>query len=204
MYQAIIFDIGGVLVDWNPRDYLMERFGHKATEDKVYNITFGSSEWLLLDGGKLSRYEAEKVMLEKAKKAGCEFEVREVLDNWTRILKPRYRILELAADLKDRGYQIYYLSNIASDTLAYVKELGVLDGFDGGVASCEVQHCKPEPEIFRAFLDKYGLAPSECVFIDDVDANVRGAYDVGITSILLRRSVNGLIRNLKSCGVQVK
>lgn len=204
MYQAIIFDIGGVLVDWNPRDYLMERFTHKATEEKVYNITFGSNEWLQLDGGILSRYAAEKAMMEKAKKAGCEFEVQEVLYNWTSILKPRNRVIELAHNLKKNGYSIYYLSNIAADTLAYVQDMGVLDDFDGGVASCDVRCCKPQRDIYDAFLKKYGLAASDCVFIDDTDANVRGAFDAGITAILLRRSVNGLVRNLRSCGIRIK
>lgn len=204
MYQAIIFDIGGVLVDWNPRDYLMERFGHKAVEEKVYSITFGSSEWIQLDGGLLSRYAAEKIMMEKAQKADCEFEVREVLDNWTRILKPRHRIIDLAHNLKKNGYAIYYLSNIAADTLAYVQEMGILDEFDGGVASCDVCCCKPQQEIYSMFLKKYGLAAADCVFIDDTDANVRGAFDAGITAIALRRSVNGLIRNLCSCGIRIK
>ena len=204
MYQAIIFDIGGVLVDWNPRDYLMERFGHKAVYEKVYSITFGSSEWVQLDGGLLSRYSAEKIMMEKAQKAGCEFEVREVLDNWTRILKPRHRVIDLARNLKKNGYAIYYLSNIAADTLAYVQEMGILDEFDGGIASCDVRCCKPQPEIYNAFLEKYNLAAADCVFIDDTDANVRGAFDAGITAIALRRSVNGLIRNLRSCGIRIK
>lgn len=204
MYQAIIFDIGGVLVDWNPRDYLMERFGRKSVEETVYNITFGSNEWLQLDGGQLYRTEAEAIMMNKAKKAGCEFEVKEVLDNWMRILRPRHRMLDLARQLKANGYAIYYLSNIAADTLAYVQNLGILDDFDGGLASCDVHCCKPQPEIYRAFLEKYNLDAANCIFIDDTDANVRGAFDVGITSIVLRRSVNGLVRNLRSCGIRIK
>ncbi len=204
MYKAVIFDIGGVLVDWNPRDYLMERFGRKEMEARVYNITFGSSEWVRLDGGRLTRYEAETIMMEKARKAGCDFEVREVLDNWMRILKPHSRIIELAGRLKKNGYAIYYLSNIAADTLAYVQELGVLEKFDGGIASCDVKSCKPEPEIYTALLQTYGLNARECIFIDDTEANVRAAFDQGMTGIHLRRSVNGLIRNLRGCGVNVK
>lgn len=204
MYKAIVFDIGGVLVDFNPRDYLMERFIDDAVEQKVYSITFGSQEWVQLDAGLLPRYEADRIMLEKAKKEGCLFEVREVLEDWTRILRPRYRVLELAQRLKQKGYLIYYLSNIPADTLAYLENQGVLAGFDGGVASCEVHCCKPDAEIFHAFLDKYGLAPKDCVFIDDSEANIRAAYDLGIASISLHRSVNALMRNLRSLGINTR
>lgn len=204
MYKAIVFDIGGVLVDFNPRDYLMERFTSAPVEQKVYAITFGSPEWTQLDAGLLPRYEADRIMLEKAGREGCSFEVREVLDDWNRILRPRYRVLELAQRLKQKGYSIYYLSNIAADTLAYLEAQGILDGFDGGVASCEVHCCKPDAEIFRAFLAKYALAPKDCVFIDDSDANVHAAYELGIASISLHRSVNALMRNLRSLGINTR
>ena len=204
MYQAILFDIGGVLVEWKPRDYLMERFTNAAVENKVYNITFGSREWGLLDAGRLARYEANQIMLAKADKENCRFEVQEVLDDWESILKPRYRVVELAQRLQKKGYQVFYLSNIAADTLDYVQRLGVLDGFDGGVASCEVHCCKPEPGIYTALLEKYGLPAQECIFIDDSDANVHAAYELGITSIALHRSVNALQRNLRSCGVNTR
>lgn len=204
MYQAILFDIGGVLVEWSPRDYLMERFTSAAVENKVYNIIFGSREWSLMDAGDMARYEANKIMLAKADKENCRFEVQEVLDDWQCMLKPRYRVVELAQRLKKKGYQIYYLSNIAPDTLEYVKTLGVLDGFDGGIASCEVHCCKPEPAIYTALLEKYSLSAQDCIFIDDSAANVRAAYEQGITAITLHRSINALQRSLRSCGINTR
>jgi len=204
MYQAIIFDIGGVLVEFNPKDYLMERFTNEKLEQTLYNITFGSAEWAALDKGTITRYQAEQIMLKKAEKEGCVYEVKEILMHWMRMLKPQQRVLEMVRRLKKNGYRLYYLSNIAEDTLEYVRGLGVLDEFDGGLASYEVLCNKPEPAIYRALLKRYDLTAQQCIFIDDSDANVRAAYNLGITSIALHRSISALQRNLRSCGINLR
>ena len=60
MYKSIIFDIGGVLVDFDPKAYLVDRLCNAEMEEKVYDLTFGSEEWQLLDAGKLSRYDGNQ------------------------------------------------------------------------------------------------------------------------------------------------
>ena len=65
MYKSIIFDIGGVLVDFDPKAYLVDRLCNAEMEEKVYDLTFGSEEWQLLDAGKLSRYDGNQRMLEQ-------------------------------------------------------------------------------------------------------------------------------------------
>ena len=67
MYKSIIFDIGGVLVDFDPKAYLVDRLCNAEMEEKVYDLTFGSEEWQLLDAGKLSRYDGNQRMLEHAR-----------------------------------------------------------------------------------------------------------------------------------------
>ena len=62
MYKSIIFDIGGVLVDFDPKAYLVDRLCNAEMEEKVYDLTFGSEEWQLLDAGKLSRYDGNQRM----------------------------------------------------------------------------------------------------------------------------------------------
>ena len=88
MYKSIIFDIGGVLVDFDPKAYLVDRLCNAEMEEKVYDLTFGSEEWQLLDAGKLSRYDGNQRMLERARAEGCAFEVQGVLDDWMHILRP--------------------------------------------------------------------------------------------------------------------
>ena len=177
---------------------------YAETEEEVYDLTFGSEEWKLLDAGLISRFDGNHRMLEKARAAGRAFEVQGVLDDWLHILRPRRRMQELVRRLKNHGYSVYYLSNIPEDVLALLKERGVLDRFDGGVASCEVHINKPDPRIYQALLDKYGLKASECVFIDDRLENVQAAFALGFAGIQMKDSVGTLVRSLATCNVTLR
>ena len=204
MYKNVIFDIGGVMVDFNPKDFLLERFCNSVTEEKVYNLTFGSETWKKLDAGLCTRYEGNQAMLEAAKAEHCVFEVQEVLENWVTILRLRRRMVELVRRLKNHGYCVYYLSNIPEDTLDFLMKQGLEGVFDGGVASCEVHINKPDPRIYQELLNNYHLIASECIFIDDSRANVQTAFQLGMNSIQMKESVDTLVRSLATCNVTLR
>ena len=204
MYKNIIFDLGGVMVDFDPKTYLVDRFCNAEVEEQVSQLTFESEEWKLLDVGLITRSEANLRMLARAKEYGRAFEVQGVLDDWMHILRPRRRMQELVRKLKSRGYCVYYLSNIPEDVLALLMERDFKGLFDGGVASCEVHINKPDPRIYQALLDKYGLKASECVFIDDNLANVQTAFTLGFVGIRMKESVGTLIRSLATCNVALR
>ena len=203
MYKNIVFDFGGVMVDFDPYEYLVELFGNHEVEDEVFALTFGSEEWQLLDAGRITRGEANLRMLDRAKKAGRAFEVQGVLDDWMHILRPRRRMQELVRKLKSRGYCVYYLSNIPEDVLDYLTERDLKGLFDGGVASCEVHINKPDPRIYKALLDKYQLKAGESVFIDDRLENVQAAFRLGFAGIQMKDSVGTLVRSLATCSVAI-
>ena len=102
MYKNIIFDLGGVMVDFAPRAYLVDRICNAEIEEQVYDLTFGSEEWKQLDAGLVSRFDGNQAMLRNAKAAGREFEVQGVLDDWLHILRPRRRMQELAVSGKSQ------------------------------------------------------------------------------------------------------
>ena len=204
MYKNIVFDFGGVMVDFDPHKYLIDLFGNRELEEEVYDLTFGSREWRLLDAGRITRREANKRMLERARAVGRGFEVEGVLDDWMSMLRPRRRMQTLVEQLKQRGYCVYYLSNIPEDVLALLMERDFQGLFDGGVASCEVHVNKPDPRIYQALLDKYGLKASESVFIDDRQDNVQAAFELGFVGIRMKDSVGTLVRSLATCNVVVR
>ena len=204
MYKNIIFDFGGVMVDFDPKEYLVDRFCNAETEELVSQLTFESEEWKLLDAGLITRSEANLRMLARAKEYGRAFEVQGVLDDWMHILRPRRRMQELVRKLKSRGYCVYYLSNIPEDVLDFLTERDLKGLFDGGVASCDVHINKPDPRIYQALLDKYSLRASECVFIDDNLANVQAAFALGFAGIQMKDSVGTLIRSLATCNVTLR
>lgn len=204
MYKNIVFDIGGVMVDFDPKGYLVDRFCNVETEERVYRLTFGSDEWRLLDAGVLTRQEGNARMLANARKEDCEFEVQSVLDDWAGILRPRRRMIELVQRLKAHGYIVYYLSNMPEDIFAQLMAGPLHNLFDGGVASCEAHATKPDARIYQIFLDKYGLDPSECVFIDDSYPNVRTAFSLGFNGIPMKDGIGTLIRSLATCNVNLR
>lgn len=204
MYKSIIFDIGGVMVDFAPKEYLVDRLCNAEVEEQVYELTFGSDEWKLLDAGLITRFEANQRMLAHAKEQGRFFETQGVLDDWMHILRPRHRMQELVRRLRNHGYEVYYLSNIPEDTLAFLMERDFKGLFDGGVASYEVHINKPDAGIYQAFLNKYHLKATECLFIDDNPENIQAAYTQGIAGLPMNDSVGTLVRSLATCNVALR
>ena len=196
MYKNIIFDLGGVMVDFNPKTYLVDRFCNAEVEEQVSQLTFESEEWKLLDAGLITRSEANLRMLARAKEYGRAFEVQGVLDDWMHILRPRRRMQELVRKLKSRGYCVYYLSNIPEDVLDFLTERDLKGLVDGGIN-------KPDPRIYKALLDKYQLKAGESVFIDDRLENVQAAFRLGFAGIQMKDSVGTLVRSLATCSVVI-
>ena len=200
LYKNIIFDLGGVVVDFNPRVFLVDHFMNEKLEDALYAITFGSEEWLEIDAGLLSREEGERIMREKGAAMHRAFEVDVILDDWYDMLRTQNDVLQLIKRLKQRGYNIYYLSNISHDVLAMLRQRKFWKLFDGGIASCEVRVTKPDPRIYQALLKRYGLSATESIFIDDNENNAAAAAQVSITGLQFK-NVRTLQRALVELGI---
>ena len=87
---------------------------------------------------------------------------------------------ELIAELKSAGYRVFVLSNMSKEYIEYLRKMPVYSHFDGDVVSCEVGLTKPEKEIYTLLLERFGLEPSQTMFIDDRKENVEAAAEVGI------------------------
>ena len=90
-------------------------------------------------------------------------------------------------ELKEMGYQVYYLSNYGKTLREKTKEaLEFTKDCHGGIFSYEIQQIKPKPEIYEAFLQKYSLEPHRCVFFDDRPENVQAAKEKGIHGVVFK------------------
>ncbi len=183
MYKNLIFDLGGVVVNYNPKDYLADTFFYEKIEKRLYEIVFASEEWQRLDMGELSFLQANEIFMKRAESENLAFEMRALLDNWTDMLSNRQATNNLMRIFKKQGYQLYYLSNISHEVLAMLKKRNFWPMFDGGIASCEVGLAKPNPTIYRLLLETYKLDPRECIFADDRKDNALAAFEAGITGI---------------------
>ena len=179
----IIFDFGNVLVDFLPVDYLGRQFSDKSIVNKLNEIIFRSPEWLIMDQGLLTHEEAIEIFC--AREPDYRNEIRKAIKNSNNILLRINDTIGLIPRIKKAGHGLYYLSNMQKELRDHLLESHeYINEFDGGVFSCDVNIIKPSPEIYRYLINKYDLIPEECVFFDDVEANVAAAEKEGIKGIL--------------------
>lgn len=181
--KNVVFDLGGVVVDFDPRGYLRRRFADRPLEAYLYQSVFASEMWKQLDAGILQRDEVNKRLLEQATADGVRFEMQTVLDEWQDELRTRRDTVALIRQLKKSGARVYYLSNIAKDTWQMLEDRGLLKEFDGGVASWEVGLNKPDPAIFKLLLKRYKLVPTATIFFDDTLENAESARTLSIVGL---------------------
>lgn len=178
-----IFDIGNVLVDYEPLVYLRGLFTDDSVVEKMYESVFKSPEWLKMDEGLLTHDEAIERFC--AREPGFESEIHLIMQRVNEMFIPKLETIELLPRLKELGHGIYYLSNIHTEIRDFLLENhDYFELFDGGVFSCDIKAIKPSPEMYIELINKYQLIPTDCVFFDDLEGNVAAAEKEGIKGVL--------------------
>lgn len=184
MIKNIIFDLGGVLLDFKPEVYL-KSIGLSNEEAKLFvKLIWGSSEWSKSDRGQIS-YEKiiDGVSSNNPKYADKLRYALENKDN-SLILSENFEACEYFKELKLKGFKLYFLSNVNPYDLKYDKEnFEIFKLIDGGVYSSEIGYIKPEKECYEELLNKYNLIPEESIFIDDILENVEASKNLNIHSV---------------------
>lgn len=184
MVKNIIFDLGNVVFEFNPKQYIMDKIADKSKIEKVSQAIFKSDEWAKLDEGKITEEEAIEIIC--TNNSDLDNEVRLIFDNWYPILKPIESTIEIIKDLKAKGFKLLYLSNFHSKAFDYVNnEHEFFKLFEGGVVSYQDALLKPNEKIYKLILERYDLDPAECVFIDDTKENIDAAKECGMNGIYL-------------------
>ncbi|WP_024870627.1 HAD family hydrolase [Tolumonas lignilytica] len=177
----IIFDIGNVLVRWDPVNIVRSVINAPGAV-RVAELLFAHPDWHEIDRGALTIPEIIKRAVERTDID--EDIVAAIYHAVPASLTPIDESITLLKQLKQAGHGIYALSNMGHDNAAYLaKHAPFWDEFEGRVISAEVKLIKPDPAIYRYLLNENGLTNSECVFIDDSLANVQTAEQLGIRSI---------------------
>ena len=186
MIRNIVFDMGQVLIRWQPEYYLSQ--GSFSEEDKALLLkeVFRSVEWVQLDRGSLTLEEAAAAMgsrlPEHLRSAVWDFCI-----DWYRFpMVPMPGMADLVRELKAKGYGIYLLSNCSLPLRQHYHRIPGLEVFDGVFISSEQRLLKPQHEIFEKFFATFCLEPSECFFVDDAVANIEGALECGMPGTVFR------------------
>ena len=197
--EAVVFDLGGVLIDWNPRHLYRQLFADEADmEDFLANVC--SPSWH-------RQHDLGRDMAESCVELTATYpEHGEHIRAWVERNDEMVRgvidgSVEILADLRSRGVPCYLLSNMESETFPRrMERFSFLRWFDGYVVSGHEGIAKPDPEVFQLLLERFDLEAARTIFVDDVRENVEAATRVGLQSVLFD-SPAGLRAHLESAGL---
>lgn len=196
MIKNIVFDFGGVLLDWNPR-YLYRHYFKTEEEMENFFAKVGLYDWnATLDAGKPFA-EGVKELQDRFPEYAKEIQLFD--DEWRRTVKGCFpESVALLKKLKAGGLGIYGLSNWSWEKAeGLIKEYDFFKLFDGMVISGIEKVSKPDPKIYQILLNRYHLQAEECVFIDDNAANIQAADALGFNAIVFD-DIHNVTDKLKS------
>lgn len=175
--KNIVFDLGNVLIEYEPRRIVGEVFDDPDEVDLIVGAVFESPGWKQLDRGVISFEQHQELLISKF--PDYEDEITWLLAHWHESPRIILGMPEIIRNLYSAGYDLYLLSNANSRYDAFAPEIDSLKFFKGITISAELHLLKPEPEIYDRFCEIHDLIPGECVFIDDMVENVEGAIRCG-------------------------
>jgi putative hydrolase of the HAD superfamily len=180
--KNVVFDMGGVLLEWNPPAVIARLHPDPATQARIREQMFEHADWHEFDRGGLT-YDG--AIQHFAKQTGLSTDETRALINATReALKPIEGTVQLLEQLADAGVHTYLLSNMPVSTFDYlVQHHRFFDHFKDLVISGAILLIKPDPAIFKHLVEKTGIVPAESVFIDDLLKNVIAARECGFHAI---------------------
>ncbi len=200
MIKNIIFDMGRVLIEFDPDEFI-RREGIKDSGEAALlkERIFHSPLWRDMDRGLLDEdemYEEIKEDLPLSLQATGE----RLIKKWHEPIIPVKGMAEFVKECREKGYGIYLLSNASVMQKTYWPRIPGSEYFNGGVVSAYEKVIKPDFRIYQILLNRYHLKAEECLFIDDVEENVAAAEEIGIHGYVFRNDLPELkeyIRHLK-------
>lgn len=181
MIRNIVLDMGMVLMQWEPMLPCL-RYAKDPEKARMLNeAVFAHPEWgPMIDGGAMTeeeyfRHASKRLPTPELQKMCLDMSKDWVMDS----LYPTTGMRAVLEGLLDKGYRLYVLSNCGRHFHQFSYRVPCFERFSGVLISAEERLMKPDPAIYRRLLDKFSLKAEECLFIDDLPANIAGAKSVG-------------------------
>ena len=202
MIRNIIFDMGGVLIRFDRETFLNRHAAGCTPKEKTLLLreVYLSAEWIMQDRGTHTPAQTAQIVCRKVPEKLHKAVEGLVCRGYEDIL-PVDGMEELVRELREKGYGIYLLSNAASDFPNYWERIPGHAYFDDVCVSAFEGYIKPQPEIYSRAVEKFGVSAQECVFIDDVTANIEAAINAGMQGIVFHDDLTELREKLAGLGV---
>jgi len=182
MIKNIIFDLGNVLLKFQPSEFLLRFTNDVEYIDQFVAKIFRSSTWMDLDRGTISLEIAKNNFISKYPKEEAFLTL--FFNHWMEMLTPIEENVKVLKGLRDLGYKTYILSNFIKETFTFIQNnYDIFQLFDGQIISGFEETIKPEKAIYELLLSRYNLLPEESLFIDDVLFFLKPAKKLGMKTI---------------------
>ena len=197
MIKNVVLDMGNVLLDFNPEFVLSEFCSSEEEKEVIRKELFEGPEWALGDKGDIKdkdRFDLVKGRVpEKYHEA-----LKKCADHWDICMDPLPGAENFCRCVKEMGLRIYVLSNASDLFYTYFPKFLPLEFFNGVFVSSDYLMLKPDVKIYETFLNKYGLDPKECLFVDDRKENVEGAEKAGMNGFCFKGDYDQVLSVLQS------
>lgn len=200
MFETVIFDLGGVLIDWNPR-YLYRKIFEDEKEMEWFLTNICTPEWNEQQDAGRSFDEATEELVRKH--PDHEVAIRAWYGRWKETIQgPIHETVDILRAIRSTNkYSLYALTNWSAETFPWALErFDFLQWFEGIVVSGVEKTRKPFPEFYQILLDRYRIEPAKAVFIDDNIKNIEAAHQLGIHGVHFQSPVQ-LQRELSRIGL---
>ena len=181
--DTVIFDLGGVLIDWNPR-YLYRKIFSNEEEITWFLENICTPEWNDAQDAGRSFDEATELLVQQH--PAHEHAIRAWYGRWQETIRgPIDETVEVLREVRDRKqHRLYALTNWSAETFPWaLQRFEFLHWFEGIVVSGIEKTRKPYPEFYHILFDRYQVAPQRTLFIDDNLKNIEGGKAVGLHTI---------------------
>ena len=196
MIKNIIFDMGNVLLQYDPGVCLHHFVEQEEDRALIRRELFEGPEWVEGDLGHITDEERFDGVSRRVPER-LHGELKACTEQWYMCMRPVAGAKEFCGYAKEQGYRLFVLSNASSSFYQYFQRFAPLDYFDGIVVSCDIHMIKPDVRIYQYLLDKYQLMPEESSFIDDMPGNVAGAQKAGIRGAVFHGDFEKIRKSLE-------
>ncbi|MBS6374104.1 MAG: HAD family phosphatase [Erysipelotrichaceae bacterium] len=191
MIQNVIFDLGNVVLDFHPYAYFIKVFHEEDRTRDICRKVFEGELWNAYDQGLYTKQELREQLCERYPDDVKEIET--VLNEWLHILVVRPDTERLMKLLKQKGYDLYIMSNLSEESYCYLKEQEAFFTWTKGAALSFAEKInKPDPRLYQILMERYHLDNASCVFLDDRIENIETAVRLGMHGIVYRNHQQAL------------
>lgn len=185
MIKNIIFDMGNVLIGFDPELPLQLYFDNDNDRAIIRKELFQGPEWEMGDYGTITNEERYEPVSKRVPER-LHAQLKKCVYEWSSTLKPIPGAAEFCEEVKKKGYGIYVLSNADNNFHKYFPLFQEEAYFNGVMVSADEHMIKPDAKLYEHFLNRFCLNAEECLFIDDRPENIKGAEKAGIAGFVFQ------------------